>query len=60
MSDKGTGRGKGVWTAKGVQAQQSQDIAELKQIIAEMQARLEELEPDDGGEQPAPETPTEG
>ena len=45
--DKGEGRGRGKWTARGVQAQQNEDIAELKALVTEMAARLDELE---GGE----------
>lgn len=42
--DKGEGRGRGKWTAKGVQAQQSNDIEQLKSLVNEMAARLDALE----------------
>jgi len=49
MQDDGKppGKGRGHWTDKGIQAQQSDDIDELKAIVAEMTARLEELETDE-------------
>lgn len=44
---KGEGRGRGRWTERGVQATQASDIEALKTLVAEMAARLDDLE--DGG-----------
>lgn len=47
-TSKGEGRGRGKWTERGVQAQQSSDIAELKALVTEMAAELDALEAEDG------------
>lgn len=47
MSDteeKGPGRGRGKWTAKGVQAGVNADVEAMKVLIADMAARLDALE----------------
>lgn len=53
--DKGEGRGRGKWTAKGVQATQQGDIDALKALVAEMAERLDALE----GEGEPTEEPTD-
>lgn len=68
MSDveaKGPGRGRGKWTAKGVQAGVSGDVEALKAIVADMAARLDALEagedaPVDPDVPFEPEQPAEG
>jgi hypothetical protein len=45
--EKGPGRGRGAWNAKGVQAAQAGDIEALKALVADMATRLDAL---DGGE----------
>jgi hypothetical protein len=56
MSDteKGAGRGRGKWTAKGVQAGVNADVEAMKVLIADMAARLDALE---GGGAPEEEVP---
>ena len=51
---KKANRGRGLWTAKGVQAAQQQDIEALKVLVADMAARLDALE---GGEEEVPLDP---
>lgn len=68
--EKGPGRGRGKWTAKGVQAGVNADVEAMKVLIADMAARLDALEageevPLDPDEplpepEPVPEEPTEG
>jgi hypothetical protein len=67
MSDtesKGPGRGRGKWTAKGVQAGVNADVEAMKVLIADMAARLDALEAGEDvpldPEEPLPEEPTEG
>jgi copper homeostasis protein CutC len=43
-TEKGAGRGKGRFTERGVQAQQSADIEALKALVNEMAGRLDALE----------------
>lgn len=56
MSDteKGAGRGRGKWTAKGVQAGVNADVEAMKVLLADMAARLDALE---GGAAPEEEVP---
>jgi hypothetical protein len=68
MSDtgevKGPGRGRGKWTAKGVQAGVNADVEAMKVLIADMAARLDALEAGEDvpldPEEPLPEESTEG
>jgi hypothetical protein len=59
MSDteKGAGRGRGKWTAKGVQAGVNADVEAMKVLIADMAARLDALEA--GGAEEVPLDPDE-
>lgn len=51
MVDKPEGKGKGRWTAAGVQAQQAADIEVLSDILRDLLERVEELEAaNDGGD----------
>jgi hypothetical protein len=59
MSDKGPGRGRGAWTAKGVQAGVNADVEALKAVIADMAARLDALEAGDAEVPLDPEVPFE-
>jgi hypothetical protein len=53
-TEKGAGRGRGKWTAKGVQAGVNADVEAMKVLIADMAARLDALE---GGGAPEEEVP---
>lgn len=48
--DKGPGRGKGKFTAKGVQAAMANNIEELKALVADFGARLDAIEAGDAVE----------
>jgi len=59
MDEKGPGRGRGRWTAAGVQAQQASDIEALKAAVqamaeagADQEARLEALEDEASFDEP--------
>jgi hypothetical protein len=60
---KGPGRGRGKWTAKGVQAGVNADVEAMKVLIADMAARLDALEAGEDvpldPEEPLPEPPEE-
>jgi len=63
-TEKGAGRGRGKWTAKGVQAGVNADVEAMKVLIADMAARLDALEAGEADvpldpDEPLPE-PTEG
>ena len=56
MSDeKGPGRGRGAFTAKGAQAAASADIEALKALVADFAARLDALEADEETQPTEPE-----
>jgi hypothetical protein len=61
--EKGAGRGRGKWTAKGVQAGVNADVEAMKVLIADMAARLDALEAGEevplDPEEPLPEPPEE-
>jgi len=58
MTEKGPGRGRGPWNARGVQAAQSGDIEALKALVADMATRLDAI--DAGEDVPTdPETPVD-
>jgi hypothetical protein len=42
--NKSPSRGRGPWTAKGVQAAQQNDIDQLKALVTEMAGRLDAIE----------------